>query len=427
MGGIHPSAFPSRDGPDLLITYPFPLGKATGGARMTREIARHLGRAGARVKILPISADIDRAFFPRGAANEDSLGREFDAELERDGVQVVRLEPSRLHWVFDGRAVRKAVRGILRRERVDAVLSYFAEAADLPALLAEAQVPFGFIATWQSYARTLEAPLPGVPRLLERRLKRRLILEPHRKADVLFATSNFTRRELENELGIAPERIAVAHLGVHPRFLALPRDPSPEISNLLFFGRLIPSKGVTDLLLALAKLRERGVRGIRLRFVGQGDRESLLRLAREKGVSDLIEVHGPVEDSHLGEELVRAHLAVLPSRFESFGLAFAEAQASGLAVVAYAAGSVPEIVIDGETGWLAPVGDVESLTACLAQALADPRETFSRGLAGRERVRREFSWERTAAAILGRLFGGSGHGAPLVRARCPDESDTLIR
>jgi glycosyltransferase involved in cell wall biosynthesis len=405
MDGDRPSAFPPETRPHVLITYPFPLGKATGGARMTREIARHVDRAGARVKVLPVSADVASSVFPRRAAREAFLGREFDAELARDGVEVVRVAPSRVHWALDGRVVRRAVAAILRRERVDAVLSYFAEAAALPGLLARERVPFGFIATWQSYARVLEVPFPGVPAFLQARAKRRLGVEPHRAAQVLFATSDFTRRELTSALAISPERIEVMPLGVAERFLEIPREPPPAITNLLFFGRLIPSKGVFDAVAALARLSARSSAGFRLRCVGQGDREAVLRHAREAGLGDRVEVAGPVDDEGLVAELAHAHLAVLPSRFESFGLAFAEAQAAGLAVVAYAAGSVPEIVLDGETGWLAPTGDVDGLAARLIDALADPRETFARGLAGRERVRREFTWERTAATILSRLRG----------------------
>ena len=112
---------------------------------------------------------------------------------------------------------------------------------------------------------------------------------------------------------------------------------------------------------------------------------------------------GPLDDAALRRELQWAQLAVLPSHFEAFGLAFAEAQAAALPVVAYRAGSVPEVVEDGVTGWLGPTRDVEQLSANLNRALLDPAEARTRGLRGRERARSLFTWERTAETILGSL------------------------
>jgi glycosyltransferase involved in cell wall biosynthesis len=72
-------------------------------------------------------------------------------------------------------------------------------------------------------------------------------------------------------------------------------------------------------------------------------------------------------------------------------------------VVAYACGSVPEIVEDGVSGWLAPFPDVAALRRRIEAAMADPEATFAAGLAGRERVARTFTWAATAGRILGGL------------------------
>jgi glycosyltransferase involved in cell wall biosynthesis len=101
----------------------------------------------------------------------------------------------------------------------------------------------------------------------------------------------------------------------------------------------------------------------------------------------------------------------MPSHFESFGLSIAEAQAAGLPVVAYAAGSVPEVVSDGRSGWLAPFRDVHALGECIAAAIANPAETARRGAAARARAAAEFDWRRTARILYGGL-------AELAAARC---------
>jgi glycosyltransferase involved in cell wall biosynthesis len=93
----------------------------------------------------------------------------------------------------------------------------------------------------------------------------------------------------------------------------------------------------------------------------------------------------------------------MPSYFESFGLSIAEAQAAGLPVVAYAAGSVPEVVRDGHTGWLAPARDIRALAERIGAALADPAEAARRGAAGRERAAAEFDWRRTGRILYGGL------------------------
>ena len=81
---------------------------------------------------------------------------------------------------------------------------------------------------------------------------------------------------------------------------------------------------------------------------------------------------GPRKDEALRAELEQADLAIMPSHAESFGLALAEAQAAGLPVVAYHAGSVPEVIDDGVSGWLAPLHDVDRLAAFIEAATRDP-------------------------------------------------------
>jgi len=124
------------------------------------------------------------------------------------------------------------------------------------------------------------------------------------------------------------------------------------------------------------------------------------RVAEELGIGELVEVAGHAGDEELGEELRQAQVAILPSHSESFGLSIAEANAAGLPVVAYRAGSVPEVVEDGVTAWLAPLRDVDALAGCIETAMSDPEAAWRAGLAGRKRALTEFRWERTAERII---------------------------
>lgn len=402
--------------PNIFITYPFPLGTATGGARMTREIASHLGQAGAEVTILPVSAT-HPTYFPRPTVSEESLGLEFDEELQRHHVSIVRVPQHPLHWMLDGLSVRKQVRALLDR-RPDVVLSYYYEGAFIGPLLQGRGIPHGYISTWQSYAEHLGGRLRTVPKGTKDWFRRRIIGKPHRQAQVFFATSHFTKHELVEVVGVPEERVVVCPLGIAPHFFDIPRPSPGEIRNLLFVGRVIASKGTGQAIEALGTLARKGITDWNLRVVGQGNHEWANEQARLHGVADRVEILPPVDDEGLKREFERAHLAVLPSHYEAFGLCFAEAQAAGLPVVAYNAAAVPEIVEHEVTGLLAPPRDVAGLADCIAEALQDPARTYVMGLAGRARARRAYSWQLTASTILEGLericaVGGSrDNGSP---------------
>lgn len=395
---------PRPSGPHVVLTHGWGLGTPSGVARHVQELARHLAQAGARVTLVCVStAGYTR--FPRPRLAEALQGRAIEAELAPLGVEVVRVEPQVLHWMLDGRPVRRTLAALLEHARPDAVLGFYNEAAYLPGLCRAHGIPFGYIATWLSYRMALapERAGRGLHGALMRHANRRFVVEPYRAAEVLFANSEFTRRELIEVVGCDPARIHVTYLGVRPQFHAVPRTVPPErIERLLFFGRLVREKGIGDALAALGALA-RGGRSFTLRVLGSGNAEHVRGLVRQHGLEDKVELLPHQGDEGLLRELAWAQLAVLPSHSESFGLSIAEAQAAGLPVVGYAAGSVPEVVEDGRSAWLAPTGDVAALTRALGSALDAPGECHARGLAGRARVARLFRWDRTAERVLAGL------------------------
>ncbi len=396
--------------PSIVLTHGWGLGTPSGVARHVQELARHLAQAGARVTVLCVStAGYSR--FPRPRLSEELQGREIERELGALGVELVRVEPHPLHWTLDGRPVLRALERLLEERPIDAVLGFFNEASCLPGLLARRGVRFGFIATWLSYRMALsrERTGRGLRGAFLRHANRRFVVAPYRAAEILFANSEFTRRELIEVLGCERSRIRVSYLGVRDLFHRIERRRPERIERLLYFGRLVREKGIGDALAALGQLARAG-RPFTLRIIGSGNAEHVRALAREHGIAERVELLPHQGDASLCAELARAELALLPSHSESFGLSIAEAQAAGLPVVAYDAGSVPEVVESGKTAWLAPPCDVDALARSLADALSDPDEAFRRGLAGRERVARLFRWERTAERVLSGLreLGPSG-------------------
>ncbi len=389
--------------PRVVITYPFPLGqRAAGGSRTTPELARQLARLGLDVTILVVLSNALSRRFPRRPPDPAACGDELDRSLAAEGVRVVRMPQSPLHYHLDAWSVRRGLARLLAEGPVDAVLAHYHEAGFLPALLARHGTTFGFLATWQTYSWLPKLP-PGWRGRVRAAVDRRMVLEPHRRARVLFALSEFTRGELVQHLGVRPERIALSPLGVDASFRSFERSQRPAIRRFLWFGRLAVLKGFHDALEALGELKRRGVGGWTFRMFGTG-RKDLVRAAAERcGIAAEVEVQDPIGDAELRRELAAADLALMPSHFESFGLSIAEAQAGGLPVVAYAVGSVPEVVEDGVTGWLAPFRRTDLLADALERAVADPAGTFQAGLRARERAARLFRWERTAAIVRDEL------------------------
>ena len=398
--------------PCIVITHGWGLGTPSGVSRHVQELARALGEKGAHVILVCVSTD-GHSGFPRPGIEERLEGYEIERELADVGVQVVRVAPHLLHWTLDGREVRRVMERLVAERRIDAVLGFYNEVSHLPEFLREKGVRFGVIASWLSYRMALAAERQGkgLRGLWMRRANRRFVVEPYRAAEIVFANSNFTRGELVDVLGCDPRRIHVTYLGVKPLFFAVPRAEPEEIRRFVFFGRLVPEKGIGDALAALGDLARAGKDGWTFRVMGSGDLERVRALARAHGIEQKLELSGHQGDDALRMELARAHVALLPSHSESFGLSIAEAQAAGLPVVAYAAGAVPEVVEAGKSAWLAPLGDVRALRSALEETLDDPHATWNRGLAGRERVSRLFRWEETAARVLAGL-GQLSSGQP---------------
>ena len=171
-----------------------------------------------------------------------------------------------------------------------------------------------------------------------------------------------------------------------------PPDPVPvEACVLLAIGRLVPQKGIDVALRALPD-----VPGAWLVVLGEGpERARLEALAAELGVADRVWLPGRVPD--VAAWLRRASLLVHPARWEGFGLALLEAMLAGLPVVAARISSVPEVVVDGETGLLVPPENPAALAAAIRRVL---REPAAYGEAGLARARAEFSVERMARRTL---------------------------
>jgi N-acetyl-alpha-D-glucosaminyl L-malate synthase BshA len=154
-------------------------------------------------------------------------------------------------------------------------------------------------------------------------------------------------------------------------------------------------KRVDDVVAIFGEARRRAPeRAMTLQLVGDGPEHERIRgLVRAAGLDEWVQFLG--ERTDLPSVLRGADLFLLPSETESFGLAALEAMSCGVPVIASRVGGVPEVVIDGETGLLAPVGDVAAMAAHVVRLLADAPLRARLGAAGRRRAETAFPLEAT--------------------------------
>jgi glycosyltransferase involved in cell wall biosynthesis len=136
-------------------------------------------------------------------------------------------------------------------------------------------------------------------------------------------------------------------------------------------------------------------------FLGEGSwRRELADRAERLGLAQRVHWTGQVAPDAVAEILRGAHVAVFPSRRESFGVATLEASASGVAVVASRVGGLPEVVQEGETGLLVPPEDAAALAEALATLIRDPARRQAMGDAGRRWVLDRYTWSQSLDSMI---------------------------
>jgi len=214
------------------------------------------------------------------------------------------------------------------------------------------------------------------------------------RADAIIAVSEAVARFVE---GARPH---VVHAGVPVPKIGERRRRQPPDATDMVIGiacRLVPVKGLTYLLRAIALLRAE-FPAVRLELAGGGPEWGAIEAeAVSLGIRDRVNLvgwHKKLEPLMAGWDIF-----VLPSLDEGCGVALLEAMAMGLPVVASAVGGLPEVVEEGQSGYLVPPADPQALAKSLRVLLRDPALRCAMGGAGRERVRRHFSADAMTAAV----------------------------
>jgi len=223
---------------------------------------------------------------------------------------------------------------------------------------------------------------------------------------LVIVTSRATAAALDR-YGVGANRIAVVEPGTDRAPLAR-GSPGPT-RHLLCVASLVPRKGHDILLRALADVPKADwiLTCVGSPFRSPATVERLSAQIEAEGLEDHVRMVGEVDDATLAEGYDAADVFVLPTRYEGYGMAVAEALAHGLPVVSTPTGAIADLV-GRDAGMLVPPGDVEALTAALWRVLDDDvlRERLR---AGARRVRNRLpTWQHQAARMADALERGGG-------------------
>lgn len=262
--------------------------------------------------------------------------------------------------------------------------------------------------------KRLARPTAGELRFRDLRGPLQLILGKMtaRGCDLVLAPSRQTADELESDYAASSVRVlpnctgapsvgageeaSASKISVVTSGGASPLSSWVSSGYLLFVGRLRIRKGVEVLLRALERLSAEGSVP-HLLIAGDGERNQLLQdRCRDLGLTGGVTFLGRCSAKQVRSLLSSAYALVVPSIYEGMPLVILEAMEASLPVVASGVSGIPEVVLDGETGWVVEPEDSVELARALAEVIGNSEAAGARGRAGRVRLENHFRPLRVA-------------------------------
>ena len=303
--------------------------------------------------------------------------------------------PLPVHWIYLAEACVLA--RWLRQAQVSHLHAHFgtnpAEVAMLAGVLSG--LPYSFTA--HGSEETDKPQFIGLP-------------EKIRRAAFVVAVSSYGRAQLYRWCRLDDwPKIHVVHCGLDRSFFEGVTVQPVSTSRLVCVGRLCAEKGQLLLLQAVRRLKDEGVT-CELVLAGDGElRQAVESLAAELGIDSQIRITGWITTQQVREEILQSRALVLPSLAEGLPVVLMEAMSLGRPVVSTYVAGVPELVLDGECGWLAPAGDVGALAQTLRECLnSTPERLLAMGLAAHERAISRHDIDALASHLTA-LFAAGEH------------------
>ncbi|MFA5265502.1 MAG: N-acetyl-alpha-D-glucosaminyl L-malate synthase BshA [Opitutaceae bacterium] len=296
---------------------------------------------------------------------------------------------------------------VSREHRLDILHVHYAVPHATAAILARSMLPQEFrprvITTLHGTDTMLLGRDPGYAPAIQFALEH---------SDAVTTVSEFLRGETQRLLPIN-RPIEVVHNFFEPRQALRSRDEVRRELGLenevmiLHMSNLRPVKRIDHLLEVAARLRPR--ESFKLVILAGADFSPYAETVRRLGLNDRVLVREKVTD--IEDYLLAADMGLYTSDTESFCLSILEAMCFAHPSVATRVGGIPEVVEDGKSGLLAPLGDIDGLVQATERLIRDPLLRASMGQAARERARSHFSADRIIPryiAIYRRLAGHAG-------------------
>lgn len=366
------------------------------------QVVPELETGGAEQSTIDVAQAVVRA---GGTALVATRGGRMVARLEADGGRLAQMPvQTKNPLVMLGNAARLVA--LIRQEKVSIVHAR-SRAPAFSALWAAKSTNTPFVATYHGVYKAQS----GLKRWYNAIMTR---------GDLVIANSDYTRDHVLNEHKLDPDRLVTIPRGVDldrfdPTFVTPNRvddlrsawglNPNDHRTQILLAGRVTRIKGHLVIVEAARRLAAQGRQDFQILFAG--DHQGRTGYAAEvqaaidaASLDDAVKLVGHCDD--MPAAYLLAAFAILPTSVpESFGRAAVEPQAMGRPVIASNHGGVTETVLDGVTGWLAPVDDAEAWAVALARAIdLGPGKRLEMGEVGKKRARQLYSADAMCAQTL---------------------------
>lgn len=226
----------------------------------------------------------------------------------------------------------------------------------------------------------------------------------------VVAVSRDLAEQVRQREGIRNGRLEVLYNGIDTRQFEPRGDYFSDPPTAVMVARFSDEKDFETLLRATQHVRQQRP-DFRLTLIGDGPlRQEMQTLATQLAVEQAVEFLGNRHD--VPAQLAAASMFILSTRTEGLSISLLEAMAAGLPVVATAVGGNPEVIVEGQTGFLVPRGSAEKLAEKIVWLLDHPREAQAMGRAGRERVETHFDVRQTVRAYQRLYYEVAGRPLP---------------
>jgi len=321
-----------------------------------------------------------------------SSEKSFSYHEKVDGVEIYRFRP--LTRVYNVPIVPSLLISLLQENRPDVIHTH-----QYPVFFSDvsAQVSYLRNIPLVLHVHVISEPKSAFSGIVSNLYYKTIGRLPFRNARTIIVPS-FAYKKLLVEMGSESKKVKVIPYSVDlDRFN--PNNNGEEFrkryncdgSNvILSVGRLNYQKGFQYLLKAMPKILQQ-MPNAKLMIVGEGEEFTCLsNMVQSLGLKDSVILTGAMSQKEMSEAYVAADVFVLPSIFESFGIALIEAQAAGKPVVGTRVGGAPEALQEDETGFLVNPGDFEQLAEAIIRFLSDEKLAREMGENGKRFVKARF-------------------------------------